>query len=264
MSRLRDIFKLSGKVAVVAGGAGYLGSAVCRGLCAHGANVVVADMATSRAEQLAADLNDTDDAPRCLALPLDVADEGSIDEMVGQVCGDFGRLDVLVNLTSAPHTKSWASISPEGFTRSLGANVTGGFVLARRCRQAMGDGGAMVFFSSMYGRVAPDPSMYESPMEPNPIEYGAAKAGIDQMVRYLAVAWAGDGVRVNAVAPGPFSNETVCADEPEFVKRLARKAPLGRTGKANEVVGSVVFLASPAASYVTGHTLVVDGGWSAW
>ena len=264
MSRLRDIFKLTGRVAVVAGGAGHLGSAVCRGLCAHGANVVVADMASSRAEQLAASLNDTTDAPRCLGLPLDVADDASIDQMVDRVCSEFGRLDILVNLAYAPHTGSLDNITSEVFTRSLGANVTGGFVLAWRCKQAMADGGAMVFFSSMYGRVAPDPALYESPMEPNPIEYGAGKAGIEQMVRYLAVAWAGDGVRVNAVAPGPFSSDKVCAEEPEFVKRLARRAPLGRTGKADEVVGAVVFLASPAASYVTGHTLVVDGGWTAW
>ena len=264
MTRRRDIFKLTGRVAVVAGGAGYLGTAICRGLHAHGANVVVADMATSRAEQLAAGLNDAEDTSRCLALPLDVADERSIDEMVGQVCTEFGRLDILVNLAYAPHTGSLDNITSEVFTRSLGANVTGGFLLARRCRLAMVAGGAMVFFSSMYGRVAPDPTLYESPMEPNPIEYGAAKAGIEQMVRYLAVAWAGEGVRVNAVAPGPFSNDKVRAEEPEFVKRLARKAPLGRTGRAEEVVGAVVFLASPAASYVTGHTLVVDGGWTAW
>jgi len=264
MSSLRDIFDLTGKVAVVAGGAGHLGSVVCRGLAAHGCSVVVADVATERAEQLAAEISNTPTTPRCLGLPLDVADERSIDRMIDRVCGELGTLDILVNLAYAPHTGSLDGISPESFTRSLAANVTGCFVLARRCKRAMVDGGAMVFFSSMYGRVAPDPKLYESPMEPNPIEYGAGKAGIEQMVRYLAVAWAGDGVRVNAVAPGPFSTEKVCAEEPEFVKRLARKAPLGRTGKAEEVVGAVVFLSSPASSYVTGHTLVVDGGWTAW
>ena len=119
-------------------------------------------------------------------------------------------------------------------------------------------------FSSMYGEVSPDPRIYHKPMQPNPIEYGVAKAGIEQMIRYLAVAWARDGIRVNGVVPGPFSQPLVLESHPDFIERLAQKVPMGRVGDASEIAGAVIFLASDAASYVTGNCLRVDGGWTIW
>jgi NAD(P)-dependent dehydrogenase (short-subunit alcohol dehydrogenase family) len=224
--------------------------------------VIVADLNEMRAEQLAEDLAAMGAEERCLGVSFDVAEERSIDGLIERVHTEFGRLDVLINATTAPHGASMSDITGEDFTRSLDANVTGGFLLARRAREAMTSGGSLVFFSSMYGRVAPDPKMYKKPMEPNPIEYGAAKAAIDQMVRYLAVRWGPDGIRVNGICPGPFPNPTVQQNHPEFVKRLEAKVPLGRIGRQDEVVGAVVFLSSDAASYITGQILVVDGGWT--
>jgi NAD(P)-dependent dehydrogenase (short-subunit alcohol dehydrogenase family) len=116
----------------------------------------------------------------------------------------------------------------------------------------------------MYGIVAPDPALYREPMTPNPIEYGVAKAGVIQMARYLSVHWAPRGIRVNAVVPGAFPNEATQEKDPEFIRRLAARAPLGRIGTPREIAGAVVFLASDDASFVTGTTLVVDGGWTAW
>lgn len=258
------MFNLTGKVVIVAGGAGYLGGAVCRGMVKQGASVVVADLDLERAEQLVKNLNAMENTAQCLAHSLDLREETSIDALIGRVCTDLGRLDVLVNAIYAPHGPDSDEITPQYFTESLGSNVTGGFVLARQAKTKMTNGGSVIFFSSMYGRVAPDPRVYEKPMLPNPIEYGVAKAGIEQMIRYLAVSWAPEGIRVNGVSPGAFPNPMIQKAHPDFVKRLANKVPMGRIGKAEEIVGAVVFLASDTASYVTGQIIVVDGGWMVW
>ena len=143
-------------------------------------------------------------------------------------------------------------------------NLTGTFLLAREAARAMPLGGSIILFASMYGLVAPDPRVYRPPMKSNPIEYGVGKAGVIQMARYLAVSWGGRGIRVNAIAPGPFPNPDVQRQFPDFVQRLAGKVPLGRIGRQEEIAGTVVFLASDASSYLNGATINVDGGWTAW
>ncbi len=258
------MFSLKGRVAIVAGGAGYLGGAVCRGLLEQGASIVVADLNMEAAQTCVRDLNAMDPQAKCAALPLDLQEQTSIETLVASTCDAFGRLDILVNATYAPHGPHSAEIAAHDFTKSLAADVTGGFMLARRAKAAMTDSGSIIFFSSMYGRVAPDPRIYEKPMLPNPIEYGVAKAGVDQMIRYLAVAWAPDGIRINGVSPGAFPKPLIQKEHPDFVKRLAEKIPMARIGSAEEIAGAVCFLASDEASYVTGQVLVVDGGWTVW
>jgi NAD(P)-dependent dehydrogenase (short-subunit alcohol dehydrogenase family) len=261
---VRELFDLTGRVAIVAGGAGYLGSEICQGMQQQGARVIVADIDAERASQLVEKLGGTQGERQSIALPLDISREDSIRGLVERVHSDFGRLDILVNATYAPQKKLLDEIAECDFTDSLRGNVSGSFVLAREAKRAMGDRGSIVMFSSMYGRVSPDPRMYDKPLAPNPIEYGVAKAGIEQMIRYLAVAWANEGIRVNGIAPGPFPNLERMQHHPELVERLNQKVPMRRVGQPGEIVGAVVFLVSDAASYVTGHTMVVDGGWTIW
>ena len=124
--------------------------------------------------------------------------------------------------------------------------------------------GSIVLFSSMYGMVSPDPKVYRAPMKPNPIDYGASKAAIIQLTRYLAVHYGPSGLRFNSLAPGPFPNPAVQTAHPEFVAEIGQKTALGRIGQNAEIVGPTLFLLSDGASFVTGHNLVVDGGWTAW
>ena len=256
------LFDLTGKVVLVAGGAGYLGQAMCKGLAGQGASVMVADIASDRAEALAVQLQS--DGAKAAAIHLDVGDEASIRSAVTSATETFGRLDVLVNATFAAAGKTVDELTAEEFDRANRVNLTGTFLLAREAARAMPSGGSIILFASMYGLVAPDPRVYHAPMKPNPLEYGVGKAAVIQMAKYLSVYWGASGIRVNAIAPGPLPNTAIQQDHPDFVARLAERVPLGRVGRPEEIAGVIAFLASDASSYLSGTTIAVDGGWTAW
>ena len=194
-----------------------------------------------------------------------LSEQDSINAVIAHAVELFGRLDILVDLTLASTAGvAWHELTPEDFDRANRGNLTETFLLARAAAAAMEDGGSIVLFSSMYGLVSPDPSLYHAPMLPNPVEYGVGKAGIVQLTKYLATALGPSGIRVNAIAPGPFPNPTVRAEHPEFVARLADRVPLGRVGEPAEIAGPVIMLASGEASFITGQTIAVDGGWTTW
>lgn len=256
------LFDLSGRVVLVAGGAGYLGQSACLALAEQGAAVMVADLDPERAEALAEKIRGR--GGKAFAIEFDVAEEASSRAAVARAVADFGRLDVLVNATFFSIGKTLDELSAEDFDRANRINLTGAFLLAREAARVLPSGGSIVLFASMYGLVAPDPGLYRTPMNPNPLEYGVGKAGIIQMAKYLAASWGVRGIRVNAIAPGPFPNPGIQQQYPEFVQRLTKKVPLGRIGRQDEIAGTVVFLASDASSYLNGATLTVDGGWTAW
>lgn len=251
----------SGKTILMAGGAGYLALPVSKLLAGQGASIVLADINQERLGQAEAELKAM--GGRVLALPLDIGDEASILAAVRGAAQEFGTLHGVVNATFGSTGKRFEDLTAGEFDRTNRLNLTGSFLLAREAARHMGPGGAMVLYASMYGVVAPNPANYPGDMAPNPIEYGAGKAGMIQMVRYMAGHFGPVGIRVNAVAPGPYPHQAT-QDNAEFMQNLSRQTMLGRIGRQDEMAGPTAFLLSDAASYITGHCLNVDGGWTAW
>ena len=255
-----DSFK--NKTIWVTGGAGYLGSPITRALDAAGARTICIEL-PGRAEKLVQEgqLRNT------IPVPLDITDIPEQRTTVRKLLAAHGAPHGLVHLPFVSSSgKTMEDISIEDMNRTLTGALPPAFELSRAVALAMAanGGGSIVLFASMYGLVSPDPKIYSPPMAPNPVDYGASKAALIQMCRYMAVHFGPRGVRFNCIAPGPFPNPKIQADLPQFIAQLNAKTALGRIGRREEVAGPALFLLSDAASYVTGHTLVVDGGWTTW
>ncbi|MEX2568871.1 MAG: SDR family oxidoreductase [Cyclobacteriaceae bacterium] len=255
-------FGLEDKWIWLIGGAGFLGAALTKHLTELGAKVICADL-DKKAFKLA---QENDFAEKMLPKTLDIGNEKALMEFMAAQIEKYGPPDGMVNLSYASTTKKMEELSSGDFDAVNHTGLTANFILGREVGKAMAGngGGSVVFFSSMYGMVVPDPSLYDPPMNPNPIEYGVGKAGIIQMCKYLAMYFGPQKVRFNCISPGPFPNLEVKEKHPEFIAKLEKKTFLQRTGHADEVSGPVAFLLSDASSFITGHNLVVDGGWTGW
>ena len=259
------MFDLSGKRVVFFGGAGYLASPIIQDIAALGANLFIADMNEERASLVAQELSEKYPERKFKGALLNTLATDSIQMCFDDIKQFFGKIDVMVSGISYANNKTVEEITPEEMNTSFAAHVTGSFLLTRGSAELMPNGGSIVLFSSMYGQVAPDPSVYHHPMKSNPIDYGMSKAAINQMTRYLAAYYGPKGIRVNAVSPGPFPNvHKYPAGSEDFFDRLAAKTTLKRVGRQSEMSGAVVYLASDESSFTNGHILNVDGGWTAW
>lgn len=238
-----------------------MGSAVSRALAEHGAHVVIASKSQDRTEAAARLLREQGLSAESMV--LDVTDENAVESQVERIVQSHGRLDLCINLTFQASGKSFQDLSAEDWESSSRVSITGAFLVTRAAGNAMVAGGSIVQFSSMYGKVSPTPSVYPTGVAINPPDYGVAKAGILQMVRYQAVHLAHRGIRVNSVVPGPFPGPGARMDQ-KFVENLSSRVPLGRVGSPDEISGAVIFLCSSASSFVTGAEIVVDGGWTVW
>ncbi len=246
----------------VTGGAGYLGSAITAALDHVAQQVVCIDLA-QKAETFVRERT----LARTVPWSWDLSDVSQIEPTVERLVTAHGLPDGVAHLAYLSSAgKRLEQLSPEDLTRTFSLTLTTTFLLCRALGERMKarGRGSVVLFSSMYGVVAPDPSMYPAPLVPNPIDYGASKAAFLQMTRYFAVHYGTGGVRFNAVTPGPFPNPNLQREEPGFIARLCAKSPMNRVGQSTEIVGPTLFLLSEGASYVTGQSLAVDGGWTSW
>ena len=263
-------FDLDGRVAVVTGGAGFLGRSFSGTLAAAGSRVVVADIAGEAAESTAGSIGSN-----ALAVEVDVSDPGSVQSLVKSVLDAFGRLDILVNSAAVDakfdpehreqHATAFEEYSLELWEQSMAVNLTGAFLCSQAAaKQMVAQGaGVIVNICSTYGLVGPDQRIYESeerPTQYKPVDYSVTKAGVLGLTRYLATYFAGKNIRVNALSPGGVYNE----HDDDFVRNYSSRTVLGRMAKPDELNGALLFLASDASSYMTGANLVVDGGWTAW
>lgn len=258
---ITDLFNLTGRVALVTGGAGYLGREISHGLAEAGALVIVASRDEAQCKRVAGELR-----KRGVAMKLDITDDGSVVECMKKIKLQYGKLDVLINNAAEVKGGKFFEISSENFNATINGTLTSVFRMIRGAvplMQNLNPGSSVINIASMYGIVSPDERNYKmNPEAENPPDYGAAKAGVIQLTKYCACKLASLNIRVNAISPGPFPNPQ--KNPKKFIDVLSAKTSLGRVGKAWEIKGAAVFLASSASSYITGHNLVIDGGWTAW
>ena len=259
-----ELFRLDGATAFVSGAAGHLGRAMTRVLCGAGAHVILNGRDESRLKDFEGELKSEGFA--CERAAFDMTDT----EQVRAFFAGRARLDVLVNNAISMTPKPFGALEPADFALTYASAVTAGFEAARAalpalCQAVREEGEArIVNIASMYGAVSPDKRIYAKPEQASPFHYGPAKAALLQLTRHLAAEFGPQNIRVNALVPGPFPRPQVSVDDPDFAQRLAGRTMLGRLGSPSEIAGPLLFLASKASSYVTGASIAVDGGWTAW
>ncbi|MCY1166407.1 Gluconate 5-dehydrogenase [compost metagenome] len=246
-------FDLTNKVAVVTGGGRGIGLAIAQGLADCGATLIICGRNAEVLEQARSAIGG--DAVTAI---VDVADESTVVSLRDNVLEQFGRLDILVNNAGIdPHYGSLERTETAEWENILKTNLDGVFYCCKHLGELMipAKGGSIINISSVAGKVGLK----------RQVPYCASKGGVEQLTRALALDWAEHGIRVNAIGYGFIKTELTSAmtGHPHIAPRLLARTPLGRFGDISEVAGAAVFLASPSASYVTGHTLMVDGGWAA-
>jgi NAD(P)-dependent dehydrogenase (short-subunit alcohol dehydrogenase family) len=264
-------------VAIITGGAGMLGMQHAAAIAGAGGHVVIADLSREAVDTSASGITRTYQV-EALGVEADVTAKPQVDAMVAAVLQKFGRVDILIN--NAALTVKGGSARADYFApfedypldlweKALQVNLTGVFL----CCQAVGKvmvaqrSGVILNIASDVGNVSPDHRIYEGVKHADtgmpfntPVAYATTKAGLINLTRYLATYWAPEGIRVNCLSPGG----VYAGQDPQFLKNIAERIPLGRMARVDEYRGAVLFLVSAASSYMTGANLIVDGGRTAW
>jgi NAD(P)-dependent dehydrogenase (short-subunit alcohol dehydrogenase family) len=259
MRKLNELLDLTGKVAIVTGAGSGLGIVFAEALAEAGADIVCAGLSLSTVQETAQSVQQI--GRKSLAIEADVTDETAVRNMVETTLDQFHRLDILVNNAGIAAVGPPENLSLPDWKQVVDVNLTGTFLCAREAARAMiagGRGGRVINIASILGAGASVPVPAAA--------YAATKGAVVNLTRDLAVHWASKGILVNAIGPAYFPSAMTedLLKNPEILAEVQRRTPLGRVGQLEELKGPIVFLASDAASYVTGQTLYVDGGWTAW
>jgi NAD(P)-dependent dehydrogenase (short-subunit alcohol dehydrogenase family) len=275
---LPELFDLTGRVAIVTGGAGMLGLRHAEAIAEAGGIPVLADLSPDALEAGVQRLRERAGAD-AVAVEVDISNRDGVQAMVADVLDELGRIDILIN--NAALTVRGGSETLEGYfapfeeyplelwQRALDVNLTGTFLVTQAVGRVMVQQhrGVVLNIAAVYGMVSPDHRIYEGILNQyggqafnTPISYSATKAAILNFTRYLATYWADKGIRVNSFSPGAVFDE----HDETFVRNLTSRIPLARMAHKDEYKGAILFLVSDASSYMTGTNLVVDGGWTSW
>lgn len=258
IQELKNLFDLTGKVAVVTGGSGGAGKATSIGLALYGADVVVTARTLSTLEETAAEVEKQ--GRKALPISCDVADQESVDQMVKRTMEEFGKIDILVTTAGIALRHAAEEMPIEEWQKVMDVNVRGTFLCCQAVAKEMiqrGEGGKIVTVGSIRG-LQGHPAGYSG--------YATSKGAVHLLTKQLATEWAKFKIHVNCIAPCIFwtpLTEPILKDE-EMYKIFMQRIPLGRPAEPEDLVGAVVYLASEASAMVTGHILYIDGGTSAW
>jgi 2-dehydro-3-deoxy-D-gluconate 5-dehydrogenase len=253
---MNEPFRVDERIALVTGGSGLLGDAIARALAHAGARVIVSGRDRSKLQRTAA-------AVGGIAIDADLASEGSIADLFAQIEREVGGLDILVNNAGTASAAGLEELTADELQRVFAVNVAAPALCARHAAASMSTrgGGKVVNIGSIYGTVAADQGLYDgAEMVRCSPAYAASKSALVNLTRDLAIRLAPLNVQVNLVSPGGIE-----AGQPQsFHDRYVARTPAGRMGKPDDVVGTVVYLCSPASDYVTGQNIHVDGGFTSW
>ena len=252
-----DMFNLKGKTAIVTGASSGLGVVFAQALAEMGANLELAARRIEKLNEVASNLKPL--SAKVRPFSCDVSKQEDVQSLVDDTVKTFGRLDIIVNNAGVAAMSPATDISVEEWNKVVAVNLTGVFLCARTAARQMikQGGGKIINIASIYGAVGD-----VFPASP----YYATKGAVINMTRDLAVEWAPYNIKVNAIAPGFFPSEMTEAifKDPGYLEYIRKQTPLGRPGNPEDLKGAVVYLASSASDYVTGQTIFVDGGWTAW
>lgn len=266
MKHAKKLFSLAGKIAVVTGGRGLYGASISEGLCEMGASVVIASRNGAKCEEFAKTLRNMD--YEAIGMSLDLSDDESIENLTSSVVEHYGKIDILVNnAVDRTNLTPLSTATRQKLQDSASVNLNGQIILSQKVISNMieNGGGSIINISSMRGIDCPHFPFYPEAMGDQPVNYTTEKWAMVGLTKYMAGRYGKNRIRVNCIAPGGFNPNL--SDDPEtkkFANTYIENCPLGCWANEDDIKGPVIFLASEASNYVTGATLVMDGGWTIW
>lgn len=258
------MFNIAGKQILITGATGYLGQRVALGLAQMGATIHINSRSDHACFELVEKINSS--GFHAVMACFDVTDSIAVERYASSI----ERLDVLINNSYSGKGGTLLTASKQEFLESYNVSVVASSELIKIFTPQLAKSGSsngsssVINVGSMYGMVSPDQRIYDSELVTNPPFYGAAKAALIQLTKYAACELAHKNIRVNCISPGAFPSQETQLKASALVSRIVDKVPMGRIGQPNELIGPIAFLASDAASYLTGVNIAVDGGWTSW